>query len=277
MDSPGRANVSERAAAESRFYDRYAEQLTAEKLSPLQVFAPTCLENEYVLTQFGDLNGKRVLDIGCGQGDTSVFFALRGAEVRALDVSEKMVGLTGELARAHGVGDHVQARACRVEDMDFPDDHFDLIFADGVLHHLDMPQAVPNIVRVMKPGGRGIFLEPQKGSLFSEIYRFFAKDLRTVDERPLEQRDFDFLTAQFGHLEHREYHLVSLLLFTMRFVTLKLSGKAFPYWMDEVRQGQYHPRLLRWLQKIDEGVFRILPPLRRYTWMTVITASKKAA
>lgn len=274
MDSPGRPNVSERAEAESRFYDRYAERLTAEKLSPWEVFAPTCLENLYVLDQFADLRGKRVLDIGCGQGDTSVFFALRGAEVRALDVSEKMVELTGELARAHGVGDRVQARACRVEDMDFPDNHFDLVFADGVLHHLDMLAAVPNVVRVMKPGGRGIFLEPQKGSIFSEVYRFFAKDLRTTDERPLEQRDFDFLTSQFGHLEHREYHLVSLLLFTMRFVTLKLSGKAFPYWMDEVRQGKYHPRLLRRLQNIDEWVFRHFPSLRKYTWMTVITARK---
>ncbi len=274
MDSPGQTKGSERAAAESRFYDRYAEQLTAETLSPLQVFAPTCLENVYVLEQFGDLRGKRVLDIGCGQGDTSVFFALRGAEVCALDVSEKMVELTGALASVYGVGDRVRARACRVEDMDYPDHHFDLVFADGVLHHLDMAAAVPNIVRVMKPGGRGIFLEPQKGSIFSEIYRFFAKDLRTNDERPLEPRDFEFLASQFGHLEHREYHLVSLLLFTMRFVTLKLSGNAFPYWMDDVRQGKYHPRLLRFLQTIDDRLLRRVPRLRKYTWMTVITARR---
>jgi SAM-dependent methyltransferase len=274
MDSPGRTKGSERAAAESRFYDRYAEQVTAETLSPLQVFAPTCLENLYVLEQFGNLRGQRVLDIGCGQGDTSVFFALRGAEVCALDVSQKMVELTGALAGAHGVGDRVRARACRVEDMDYPDQHFDLVFADGVLHHLDMAAAVPNIVRVMKSGGRGIFLEPQKGSIFSEIYRVFAKDLRTTDERPLEPRDFDFLASQFGHLDHREYHLVSLLLFTMRFVTLKLSGKAFPYWMDDVRQGKYHPRLLQFLQTIDDRLLRCVPRLRRYTWMTVITARK---
>ena len=265
---------TERAHAESRFYDRYAEQLSPERLAPQNVFAPTCLENLYVLEQFGDLQGKRVLDIGCGQGDTSVFFALGGAEVHALDVSEKMVSVTIELAKRHGVDGQVHAQTCRVEDMKFTDDYFDLIFADGVLHHLDMPKAVPNIVRVMKRGGRGIFLEPQKGSIFSEIYRHFATDLRTTDERPLEQRDFDFLTSQFGRLNHREYHLVSLLLFTMRFVTLKLSGKGFPYWMDEVRQGKYHPQLLRRLQNVDEWVFRHFPSLRRYTWLTVIVAEK---
>jgi SAM-dependent methyltransferase len=265
---------TKRAQAESQFYDQYAEQLSPEQLSPEKVFAPTCLENLYVLEQFGNLRGKRVLDIGCGQGDTSAFFALCEAEVHALDVSERMVSVTTELAKYHGVGDRVHAQACRVEDMKYPDDYFDLIFADGVLHHLDMPQAVPNIARVMKRGGRGIFLEPQKGSVFSEIYRFFATDLRTVDERPLEQRDFDFLTSQFGQLNHREYHLVSLVLFAMRFVTLKLSGKAFPYWMDEVRQGKYHPKLLRRLQNVDEWVFRHFPSLRKYTWLTVITTEK---
>ncbi len=263
-----------RARAESRFYDRYAEQLSPERLAPQNVFAPTCLENRYVLEQFGNLQGKRVLDIGCGQGDTSVFFALAGAEVHALDVSEKMVSVTTALATHRGVGERVHAQVCRVEDMKYADDYFDLIFADGVLHHLDMPQAVPSIVRVMKPGGRGVFLEPQKGSIFSEVYRFFATDLRTTDERPLEQRDFDFLAGQFGRLNHREYHLVSLALFTMRFVSLKFSGKAFPYWMDEVRQGKYHPQLLHRLQNIDEWVFRHFPSLRRYTWLTVIVAEK---
>src|SRR5260221_2271697 len=90
---------TKRAQAKSRFYDRYAEQLSPERLAPQEVFAPTCLENLYVLEQFGDLRGKRVLDIGCGQGDTSVFFALGGAEVHALDVSERMVSVTTEVAR----------------------------------------------------------------------------------------------------------------------------------------------------------------------------------
>jgi SAM-dependent methyltransferase len=265
---------TKRAHAESQFYDRYAEQLSREQLAPQNVFAPTCLENLYVLEQFGNLQGKRVLDIGCGQGDTSVFFALGGAEVHALDVSEKMVAVTTELARRHGVDARVQAQAGRVEDMKYADDYFDLVFADGVLHHLDMPQAVPNIVRVMKPGGRGVFLEPQKGSIFSEVYRFFASDLRTEDEHPLEQRDFDFLANQFDRLSHREYHLVSLVLFAMRFASLKFSGQAFPYWMDEVRQGKYHPKLLRHLQNLDEWVFRHFPPLRKYTWLTVIVTEK---
>src|ERR1017187_4202655 len=102
MPSETGGEPTKRAQAESRFYDRYAEQLSPEQLAPQKVFAPTCLENLYVLEQFGNLQGKRVLDIGCGQGDTSAYFALCGAEVHALDVSERMVSLTTDLAKYHG-------------------------------------------------------------------------------------------------------------------------------------------------------------------------------
>lgn len=205
-----------------------------------------------------------MLDIGCGQGDTSVFFALRGAEVWSIDVSAGMIELTRQLAIRHGVGASVHVEVCRVEDITYSPNFFDLIFADGVLHHLDIQKALPVLVQVMKVGGRGVFLEPQIGSRFIEIYRRFAKDLRTADERPLGPADLMFLRDQFGGLEHREYHLVSLLLFGLRFVQLKLTGKAFPYWMDEIRQGKYHPRILRWLQNVDEWLLRRFVSLQKY-------------
>jgi ubiquinone/menaquinone biosynthesis C-methylase UbiE len=233
------------------------------------------LENIHLLKELGsDLRGKRVLDIGCGQGDTTVFFALRGAEVWALDVADRMVEFTRELAGHHGVTQRVHVEACRVEDMKYPSDFFDIVFADGVLHHLDLPRAVPNLVRVMKSGGRGFFLEPQKGSLFIQIYRVFARDLRTEDERPLEPRDVDYFTSQFSRFEHNEYHFVSLLLFGIRFVQLKVQGKAFPYWMEDIRAGKWHPRLLRRLQAIDQFLLTRLGFLRKYCWMTVIAVQK---
>ena len=276
METPAKPVPTERARAESAFYDRYARQLHTEQLSPLAVFAPTCRENIDLLARLGDLRGRRVLDIGCGQGDTSVWFALQGAEVWALDVSAEMVKLTSELAARHDRAATVHATVGRVEDLALADDFFDLVFADGVLHHLDMRLAVPNLVRLLKPGGRGFFFEPQKGSLFIEIYRRFARDLRTADERPLEDSDFRFLEEQFGGLTHDEYHLVSLLLFGARFIQLKLSGRAFPYWMDEVRQGQVCPQLLRWLQAIDGRLCAWLPYCRRWCWKTFIRAEKRA-
>jgi len=267
-------NPSARALAEKQFYNKYAEQLDVRRVDPSLVLAPTCLENVHLVQQLGDVRGKRLLDIGCGQGDTSVFFALRGAEVWAIDVADRMVEFTRELAAHHNVADRVHAEVCRVEDMKYPSDYFDIVFADGVLHHLDLPQAVPNLVRVMKPGGCGFFLEPQRGSIFIELYRRFAKDIRTADERPLDQKDLDYFASQFSSFNHNEYHLLSLVLFGLRFVQLKLQDRTFPYWMEDVRAGKWHPRLLRGLQAIDQLLLNHLRFLRKYCWMTVIVAYK---
>ena len=73
---------------------------------------------------------------------------------------------------------------------------------------------------------------------------------------------------------HKEYHLVSLLLFGLRYLQLKLTGKTYPYWMDELRQGKVCPRMLRWLQQMDLWLLARFSNLRRYCWLTVITAEK---
>jgi ubiquinone/menaquinone biosynthesis C-methylase UbiE len=268
------SSLTQRALSERQFYNSYAERLDVSQIDPSRILAPTCLENEHLIEKLGELRGKRVLDIGCGQGDTTTFLALRGAEVWALDVADRMVEFTRQLAAHHGVADRVRAETGRVEDMKYPSDFFDLVFADGVLHHLDLSSAVPNLVRVMKPGGRGFFLEPQRGSVFIEIYRLFARDLRTADERPLNQHDLDYFAGQFRRFDHHEYHFLSLSMFGIRFLQLKLQGKAFPYWMEDIRAGKWHPRTLRCLQRIDEFLLTRFRFLRKYCWMTVIVVQK---
>ena len=64
------------------------------------------------------------------------------------------------------------------------------------------------------------------------------------------------------------------MLFGLRFVQLKLQDRAFPYLMEDVRAGKWHPRLLRGLQAIDQLLLNHLRFLRKYCWMTVIVAYK---
>ena len=274
METQRLSESGTRAASEREYFNRYAESLQIARINPMQVFAPTCQENVFMLQQIGSLRGKRILDIGCGQGDTSVFFALQGAEVWAVDVSDGMVDFTRKLAAHHAVSDRIHAAVRRVEDLDFSDDFFDVVYGDGVLHHLDIQTAVPNIVRMLKPAGCAVFLEPLKGNLFIRLYRRVANALRSTDERPLELQDLEFIRNQFQRWEHREYHLLSLALFGVRFAVLKLQGKAFTYWMDEVRQGEYHPQLLRRLQNIDEWLVRRFPWLWKSCWITIISGQK---
>ncbi len=61
------------------------------------------MENRFLLAQMGSLRGKRLLDVGAGLGESSVYFGLRGASVPTTDISPEMVGQTGKLGDLYGV------------------------------------------------------------------------------------------------------------------------------------------------------------------------------
>lgn len=94
------------------------------------------------------LNGKRILDVGCGSGDHAAWFKSQGLDVVCIDISPSMV----EIAREKGV----DARVMDMESLDFPSGIFDGVWADASLLHLPksrFPLAVERIARVLKEGG----------------------------------------------------------------------------------------------------------------------------
>jgi 2-polyprenyl-3-methyl-5-hydroxy-6-metoxy-1,4-benzoquinol methylase len=100
------------------------------------------------------LEGKHLLEIGCGLGFDSLEFLKRGVRVTATDLTPAAV----ELARRHFEIEGVQPEAVREENvlnLSFADETFDGVWANGVLHHTgDTPGAIREIRRVLKPGGR---------------------------------------------------------------------------------------------------------------------------
>ena len=96
-----------------------------------------------------------VLEIGCGTGlFTGKVFDLTGAKITATDLSEDLLNL----AKAKNPN-----AVFMVDDamkMSFKNETFDVVFGSSVLHHLDMTIALKEILRVMKPGGRMVFAEP---------------------------------------------------------------------------------------------------------------------
>ncbi|MFC4783194.1 class I SAM-dependent methyltransferase [Nocardioides sp. MAHUQ-72] len=99
--------------------------------------------------------GSRVLDVPCGGG-----VALRGlrrgqgVEYVAADIAQRMLDRTTESARRRGVEDQVVTRLADVEELPFPDGHFDLVVSFTGLHCFPDPaRAVVEMVRVLRPGG----------------------------------------------------------------------------------------------------------------------------
>jgi len=102
------------------------------------------------------LRGKHLLEIGCGMGFDSAEFLERGVRVTATDLTPTAVELTRKHFEARGL-DPEDVRIADVLALDFADETFDAVWANGVVHHTgDCRKAIAEIRRVLKPGGRAI-------------------------------------------------------------------------------------------------------------------------
>ena len=112
---------------------------------------------------FAAARGLRVLEIGCGLGTDGAQFALAGANYIGVDLTEASVELARKKFELSGL--RGEFRVADAENLDFADDSFDLVYSHGVLHHTpDTKQAVREIHRVLKPGGRAIVMLYHRGS-----------------------------------------------------------------------------------------------------------------
>lgn len=100
--------------------------------------------------------GKKVLEIGCGIGIFTAMIAKSGADITAVDLSPELAAR----ARAQNPAPNVKYLIMNVEKLEFPDDSFDCVYGSSVLHHLNLTKTLPEMLRVLAPGGTLVFTEP---------------------------------------------------------------------------------------------------------------------
>jgi SAM-dependent methyltransferase len=106
---------------------------------------------------FGGYRGLRLLEVGCGIGTDLVRFAQGGARVAGLDLSETAIGLARKNLAVHGLCGSVLVADGAT--MPFGDRTQDVVYAHGVLQYAPDPRRiVEESLRVLKPGGTGIFM-----------------------------------------------------------------------------------------------------------------------
>src|ERR1035438_2668061 len=95
---------SELHRKEADYHDEWALTTPLDRILVRECFeSPAAVENRFIISQMGSLKGKKVLDIGAGLGESSVYFALQGAVVTAVDVSPRMVETVVKLGKHYGV------------------------------------------------------------------------------------------------------------------------------------------------------------------------------
>ena len=181
--------------------------------------------------------GLRILDAGCGRGETVLACAKAGAEVAGIDYSEAAVALTKEMLAE--IQPDADIRVGSVTELPWPDDSFDRVQFSDVIEHLDPPQTVPALRefrRVLKPGGF-LLVHTAPNLLFMKYGWPAARPfVRLAGHREIADRvDHWFEIAE-------EYHVNEQSVFTLR-RAMREAGFADPQvWIDPdvLRGGQFH-------------------------------------
>lgn len=264
---------SGRIHREAEFHDQVAAHLDVDSVLVDETFtSATAAENQHILAQFGEVRGRRVLDYGCGLAEGGIYLAKLGAKVVAVDVSAGMLEGAKRLAARHGV--EIETRLVEGPGIPAQDAEFDAVYGNGVLHHVDLGMAGPELARVLKPSGTGCFIEPLPYNPLINVYRRVASEVRTADERPLSFADIERLGASFGEVSHREFWLSSLSVFLKFYLVDRVNPNAERYWKKIYTDAARIEHWYRPLRALDDKLLRWLPVLGGLCWTTVITVRR---
>jgi ubiquinone/menaquinone biosynthesis C-methylase UbiE len=258
---------------EQQFHDQWAGAIDPATVMVDESWeAVTCPEHRWIRQQLGDVRGLRVLDLGCGAGEAAVWFAKQGAVVTASDLSGEFLRVVQAVAQRHGV--QVQTHQGDADRLDFPDDHFDVVYAGNLLHHVDVDQTLQRIARILKPGGRVVTWDPLKHNPVINLYRRMAGGVRTADEHPLHIKDVGRFRTHFGRVDHECFWLLTLWIFMRFYLIERVHPNQDRYWKRIIREHLRLTSIYQRLDRMDRALLRVFPFLRRYCWNMAVCAVK---
>jgi ubiquinone/menaquinone biosynthesis C-methylase UbiE len=248
--------VQARKDREQQFHDIAFSQNTREKTG--KFYSITKSSRDFYCDFLSrNCYNKKVLEYGCGPGSFSFHLTEKGARVTGIDISPMAIRQAMERAQQRKL-DGIEFLVMDAEQMDFEDSVFDVVCGTSILHHLILARAFSELSRVLKPGGKAIFIEPLGHNPVINLYRKITPNMRTPDEHPLLIKDLQLAEHYFKHDETRYFHLVSLVAVLFR---------NLPFF----------PVVLRILDGVDSFLFTCFPPARRFAWTVVLifTNAKK--
>lgn len=265
---------AERFAKERAFHDAWADSERPEHIDVRTANeACTAPEMRYITRRLGDIRGKRLLDVGCGLGEASVYFAMQGADVTSADLSPGMLAATSRLAEVNDV--RVTPHLSAAEDMQLPADaRFDIIYAGNLLHHVDIDQTLARVKQHLAPDGVLVTWDPLAYNPVINVYRVMATAVRTPDEHPLKWRDIRLFRKHFAEVDTQYFWMLTLAIFLIMALVQRRNPNKERFWKIVVQEGEKWRWLYRPLEVADRILLALVPPLRLLCWNVVIIARK---
>ena len=193
-----------------------------------------------------------ILDYGCGTGasiNKVIYFNPK--KVIGIDISEISIQKAKDKIKSNF---NVELIVGNCEKTKFNDNTFDIVYGTGILHHLDIKLCLEEIQRILKPGGRLLFIEPLGTNPIINLYRKLTPKSRSRDEHPLVNDDFNLIQNKFGKLQVKYYGFLTLIFFPL-YGSPKNSA------------------IFSMLKNIDQYLFKI-KFFRKLAWSVLIIAEK---
>lgn len=201
----------------------------------------------------------RILDFGCGDGWISMKLAEKGHEVHGIDISIELVTKARKWSQKLGLSQKVHFEEMAGENLLFDDNFFDAVIGSAVLHHIDLELALNSIHRVLKPGRKGLFIEPMNQNIILKIWRVLTPWRRSPAERALTLLEIKLIKQRFPAARLNYFILFSM--FSQGLMTL------FPkqnLWL----------RINRQLEVLDDILITRFPFLGKFCAVVVIELIK---
>ena len=144
--------------------------------------------------------GKDILELGSLSWRKYIDFQnCPPAKLTCINISESATQKGRRLANKRGTSEYAEHvfEVMDAHHLDFPDNSFDIVFGQEILHHLDLEAATPEMARVLKPGGQIVFSEPLERNPVGRLVRKMTPDKRTAFEKPLNKQELDILRRSF--------------------------------------------------------------------------------
>jgi ubiquinone/menaquinone biosynthesis C-methylase UbiE len=193
--------------------------------------------------------GKRVLIPGCGFGEDAIRLSYLNARVSAFDLSPEIIDITARRAANLGIRD-LDLRVMTAENLEYPDNFFDLVLFVDILHHVDIAATMREVRRVLKPGGMVIGDELYTYSAVQRVRdsRLIARGAYPLMRRWIYGSETPYITEDERKINEREFRIIrdSLLHYEADYFGM-LEGRLFPNHMT-------------WAARLDRMVMRAVGP-----------------
>lgn len=258
---------------EEEFHDEWAASIDIRKVMVDVSFeACTAPENRIIIKKLGSLKGKKVLELGCGAGESSVYMAKKGADVTATDISQGMLDVVQKVAKVHKT--KLKTTKAYSDKIPFKDNTFDIVYAANLMHHVDYDKTLKEAKRVLKKGGIFVSWDPIAHNPLINIYRRMATEVRTEDEHPIKMKDLKTFKKYFSNVEYETTWFFTLWIFLKFFLIDKVHPNKERYWkkilIDHKKIAKTYNRLEKW----DNKFLRAFPFMKRYCWNIIIFGTK---